>query len=832
MPKIPINKIPAAMPGTYLPSARASASMFVTDTGATAQALGGLGAGLTRLGGTLGRIAHEEQRKKDQAELVNTIAQMDFNPARIDARQQALAEDPSGSTYGPRLKERLFSELGRQTDQIKNDFVRNGVKKYYTSRFLNYIHGAYQESMVLQKKYEIAQLETSFRSLVNQVLSDPSAYQEATEKAALLFSQNPGLSNPKVQDSFFQQLARAQIDGMFSSVSTIADADNIALKLQEEEIKSLLDPRDYTRFLKQAETIKKSLYKASSARARSMMADLRSQSTAGYLLNPQTLAFVENAVSVSENPELQEQFEQLAVEQSHLRGIRKMSPSEIKLASKRIIIGGTGTPKEKTQFIQTAASAAPSITASFFAALSSDMDLPEETVTAISEKYAEEMKDVPEKDRLATANALLARENQYALATVLGRVPNDAELYLAHFLGPDKALVLADTFEGDRDREVYDVFPAEALDALPEGTIGQDMTVGQLVGNLFERFSRTPTRHQLHLSEFYSKVADSKQAQLESDPIGQGIRDGLIDDVSVFREPDARAHSLQVLADYYKMPVNMIKPLRPHEEMEAKKHLEDADPEKVLEGFGLLARGGVEFGIQSLQQLGYKGSVYEAAFALLATGGDSSIAANIVYGHKFLEENKKLYSEELRHFKEDVTADLMEATGLVGSPQQLFDASFAYYLQTRLRTGEAYTPLGAAQALSEVITGNVNSKEAFFVRNGELVVVPRNGTPGRFNEFVDTATEQEWLEVSSNGRPAIYANGDKVSPGELRDAIPKAVGNDTYVFKNSDGEFYLTNTGEIYKAQLSLSNINRLLERASDKNRFGKREIMIGEVGP
>ncbi len=76
----------------------------------------------------------------------------------------------------------------------------------------------------------------------------------------------------------------------------------------------------------------------------------------------------------------------------------------------------------------------------------------------------------------------LALEQAPALASVLGRVPTDGELYLSHLLGPDRAARLVATRAANPAASATDLFP-EAARRLPSvfGSKGAPKSVDQVM---------------------------------------------------------------------------------------------------------------------------------------------------------------------------------------------------------------------------------------------------------------------------------------------------------------------------------------------------------------
>jgi len=87
--------------------------------------------------------------------------------------------------------------------------------------------------------------------------------------------------------------------------------------------------------------------------------------------------------------------------------------------------------------------------------------------------------------------AELAGDNRAALAGALGREPDGAELYLAHFLGPQGATQMLSAMASDPARSAADLLPAAAgaNRAIFYGPGGAARSVGEVVGLVRARFA-------------------------------------------------------------------------------------------------------------------------------------------------------------------------------------------------------------------------------------------------------------------------------------------------------------------------------------------------------
>jgi hypothetical protein len=117
------------------------------------------------------------------------------------------------------------------------------------------------------------------------------------------------------------------------------------------------------------------------------------------------------------------------------------------------------------------------------------------TVTdAAAEKRIQALRQDPETSGLMAAE--YARDNAAALESALDRAPDAADLYLAHFLGPNGAVTLLNAEAQTPGREAADVVPAAARanPAVFTAADGAPRTVAQVVKLIRDRFSTQMNR--------------------------------------------------------------------------------------------------------------------------------------------------------------------------------------------------------------------------------------------------------------------------------------------------------------------------------------------------
>lgn len=421
-------------------------------------------------------------------------------------------------------------------------------------------------------------------------------------------------------------------------------------------------------------------------------------------------------------------------------------------------------------------------------------------ITNMSEAQILELRKDP---YVATmAGAALAEQNKRSLQQVLGRPVNDAELYMAHFLGAGGATALISAFQGQPEQSAAALLPEAAKD---HRSIfyqnGRALTVREVYGNITTQFSTAPTQVAYGDNITRGKILENTEQALATDPMSHAQTTGTfaITPLDASQGFQMRGQEARAVADYYNIPVTDIKPFTEDEANALTKSMREGSVDDVLEVMTAIQAMGGDVSRAALIQLDQKDSVYAYAAGLQFERGQGAVASDIIRGQKRIEENPAI-KEAIGATPRDLYDAFMRTTGgalLDASPQQaqaIQDAALAHYVETVVgRTGNTQFNTDAFANSIQSVLGGTQGAPAIDTVNGQPTVLPPGVSGQQMEQAFSRMTVDDWTRLSEQRMPPRYVTGEIMSPDDLADeAMLRAIGGGKYRIMLPDGSYAIT----------------------------------------
>lgn len=473
----------------------------------------------------------------------------------------------------------------------------------------------------------------------------------------------------------------------------------------------------------------------------------------------------------------------------------------------------------------------------------------------MSDAQVLELRKDPEVSMLASA--ALAEQNKKTLTNALGRSVDDAELYMAHFLGAGGAIALLNAQKQRGDQSAAALLPDAAASNRKVFYNGnKPRTVDEVYNQLSREFVAAPSKTAYDDVQTRQRVLDATEKALKDNPIqhakdvgSHNVPEFTVDNMALYGQ------TVRSIADYYNMPISDMKVLSDDAEASMKKVLEDGTADDTLNVLTAMQNLGGDVARAALKQLGEKDNVYAFAGSMNLETGNSAVSADIVRGQKRLSENPAL-KEEVGANDKELSQAFRLATGNAlneVSPkvrQDMQDAALAYYAETVLARGKgaAFDQKLYANAVQAVL-GNDKNAPSVGVINGEQTVLPAGVDAHTMEKAMSNMTVVDWAEMSKDGTPPRYITGGLIQASDLADeAKLRAIGGGEYTIQLDDGTFATTGNParngrmEYYTFTPDPKKINEISKRAvigavryedgdlpPDDTGGGIRSLMMGE---
>lgn len=420
-----------------------------------------------------------------------------------------------------------------------------------------------------------------------------------------------------------------------------------------------------------------------------------------------------------------------------------------------------------------------------------DPNLSEEQVLALR-------KDPVMSMRMA---AVYAEQNRKILEPSLGRRANDAELYMAHFLGPGGAQTLISAYEHNPDGNAAALLPkaAENNKSRFYDKSGKPLSVKEVYDNIAVQFTANPSQVQFDDAQTYKNMADASRKAEANDPMTQyGNNVAPVGNLQGEGAFAARGTAALTAADLYSIPIEDMKPFTETEAQGLTKTFSEGDVQtklSVIANINELDSAAPGLAAAAFKQIGQKDTVFSQAGAIANERGDTVTAETIVRGQDRLTKDKTLGDTLFKN--SDALNTFNEATGgaLQAVPPEtraaIFEAAKAHYAETASQKGVLEFNADAFKQSVAKVTGGQDGGIADV--NGKPTVMPKGVDPVTFNTAVDKLTDDDLVKFGADSKPPIDISGDVVSAHDVStEGEFVFIGADKYKIRMLDGGFLTT----------------------------------------
>lgn len=409
----------------------------------------------------------------------------------------------------------------------------------------------------------------------------------------------------------------------------------------------------------------------------------------------------------------------------------------------------------------------------------------------------------------AIAAAAFASKNQKTLMNTLGRSVNDAELYMAHFMGPGVggATTFLTAHKNNPEQSAAALMPASAKanpNVFYKGGVVKDenaYTVAQVYDNIAADFSLAPSKVQYEDNEVRKAMLANAEKMLAADPMQHAIQTGShavtpLGDPGGFASRGSQARSV---ADYYGLPMKDFKPFSQDEEAFLKKTISEGTVEDNLALMGNIQSMGKEPAAAALKQLGEKDGTFAHAADLFMQDG-AAVAGDIIRGRKRLVENPVI-EEQIGTTRTTINDEFVSSTGGAmfdiepARRQVIQEAATALYVERMATSGGNISKFNANlfEESVQLVMGGTKNSPALADVNGSVAVIPRGITAPELESAIERMSVEDWSRMSEKGELPRYADGTVIDPTDIRDEVTlRSIGGGQYKVMLDDGSLLTT----------------------------------------
>lgn len=400
-----------------------------------------------------------------------------------------------------------------------------------------------------------------------------------------------------------------------------------------------------------------------------------------------------------------------------------------------------------------------------------------------------------------------AEQNQKILTNTLGRPANDAELRMAHFLGPTGAQRLIAAYKNNPDAIAANDMPGAAENNPPKfyenaGTAqkfvkGKPLTYKEVYDGIALSMETAPNQVQYEDAKTYENMATKARKAQTDDPMTHYSNNvAPVNDLKAEGGYAARGAVAGAAAGLYSIPVEEMKPFTADEAMELTKRMSEGTAEQKLEIMREIeemdgAKPGL--GAAAYKQLGQEDTAVAHAAALANLRKDEATAEMIVRGQDRLKTDKQLETSLFGNAT-DVNDAFNAATdgALLGirpqSRNAVFEASKALYAEKQASAGRYdFDPELFKAAVVQAVGGSASVPGMGEV-NGKMTVLPPGVSGEQFEDAINSLTDSDLIEFSMDGNPPINIEGDTILAADIaREGEFALIGGTSYIIRMNDG---------------------------------------------
>jgi hypothetical protein len=398
--------------------------------------------------------------------------------------------------------------------------------------------------------------------------------------------------------------------------------------------------------------------------------------------------------------------------------------------------------------------------------------------------------------------ALYAKENKDILKREFTVEPSDADLYLAHFLGPAGAITfLKNMRAGPND-------PVTATGALSQAAIDANTSVlkgktyKDVYDNVAASFIPGTTGAQFDQIDYLTKMGEEKAKAIKSDPITAFMQDGRMQDYEL-DSPAAfqtRARDAVAAASYYTIPTTEMKPFTGAEADILSKSFREGNADQTLQLMAqVYAMDKVAPGMAkaAMAQLGEKDTAYGHAASLAVDVGDAATASAIIKGQKIIQADstaKEMFGGANAPIASNayynVVGDALQGVD-PAMRAAVYDAAKAHYAYGHAGKSETELSNSAFEASTMAVLGATIGEI-----NNKKTLLPPGLDADTFNDGVDNMSDTDLIDMSVDKVAPMDLDGSPITAQDIaNEGRFVSIGGGYYRIEMTDGG--IVSTGQM-----------------------------------
>ena len=833
MPELPMSQVSARI-------ARSNAQQLNPNLNPDAfgagigRAVQGLGRTVQQVGGDLAQIGERKRKEK----IANAVAQADFTPKEVETRMEV---GPDAAGYRDSVLAKYDEWVEEQANAFEgDDMARMELRRSLLAERNNVSsRGAlYEEAKGVEASK--LQADASLFSVRNKVVQDPSQYEKYKADGLAVLETRPGMTagqKAAMNQQFTQDLARARFTGMIEQATSAEELDQIRADLEDPKAdwSSEFNPTDYDWVSNAIDTTKKSMLNLADSNARAAITTLDERNNGLANIPEDEMRLVAQEVRKSRDPIITAKFARIVRDQQYIKLYKGASPAELQSAIKSA--GGVDYPGLTPEFstavniatqrfdvdagylgpliqresagdpnAKAATSSATGLTqftdGTFLGLVKDPRNAARMGIDVAGKSDAEILELRKDPDISIMAAAAYGEANKRYLENTLGRNVNNAEVYMAHFLGPQGAAELLNAMKTNPSGAAATVLPKAA--AANHNVFFKDNNKPKSVNEVYNEISRTftadPSQVQYGDAKTLGAIQAETEKQLDTDPMKFAQESGKFDvqDLTTPESYALRGNTARAAANYYTIPQDEFKPLTGPEVDQIATKIASGTTDEALAIMANIQGMGGEIAQAAFKQIGEKDKVYAYAAGLASEGGSVPAASDVIRGRKRLEDNPAI-KQTLGEDTGEVSNMFNKITGgslfdvAADQRQAIQDAALAHYAETYLsRGGTGLNEAKFAESVNAVMGGTTGAPVLANV-NGAPTVLPPGVTGDAMNTALDNMAIEDWIALSPQKTAPMYATGEIADPSELaNEAQLRSVGGGQYKVMLDDGTFLTT----------------------------------------
>lgn len=840
-----------------LQQTRATPNDFGAQIGGAVTDLGGAIAGT---GATVARV-----RKSLSDDLAaSNVATFDYSKRLLDRQ---TASPPGAEGFYAATPSDYQAAVDQHVGGIKDPKARKAARDELLSRQPSYMARAAEFETTQAATYSKQLADDGLSAITNRVRTNPDDWVLGVQDADRIIDRQqniPAVVREDMKQKQREDLTRSRFEALVTDAADVPSLNAVEKDVESGRWDRFFAPTDKDRILDAIKTGRTSLNTKTDSDALAALNSVKDRVEKGVMVDPREMQGVAEAVKASNNPArlwtLTEYQERQRVRGQEARLPPSILNDEIAKGDGQQNIIAPSLPKDLNDAINNAAlisrgqipsSYLVGLVGKEYGGLIAGGDWTKDNIAGASKAKGpaqfipstwldivsrhpaafgltdKDVKDDPDAvlqlrgdvDASMIGAAIYAAENKQKVEAGLGRSIDDAELYMAHFLGAGGATTFLKAMASDPDSSAATLLP-QAAAANPDVFYrkgGGERSVREVYGNIASSFMGSPSRVDFVRNDERKNIARDQAAGLADDPMSWAANSGShsVGGIDTPQDMAARGTTAQSIANYYSIPTEDMKPFTKDEAAALTKKIKEGRSDEVLQVMSQIQGMGPEMARAAYKQLGEKEPVFEYAARLATDGGSGAVAGDIVRGQKRMDDNPD-FKTMFGRSQDDINQSFNTAAGvaLTGiSPrdaQAIRDATLAHYAETFTSRGNQGLWNDAAFSRSvNAVLGAREGQDAVGVVNGAQTLLPDGMTADTVEQTLDGMTAADFISASHDGKPPRYADGTPAEPDDIAaEGKLRAIGRDLYQVQMADGNFLATDVAPGGRVSLYIMELN------------------------